>query len=397
MLDAVLNNPWVRAGGVVLVLVLAVALAYFLSPVLVPLFFAFLVAYVLDPLVDLFEKIRIKRMTTIIVLAIVGLALLLAMPLYLLPRVIREADDLRRLAEERIAEGGDAQELVQRVADRLPLRSLVEALDWVPENEDEYDALSVLVFEVSSRIRERAAEFLQEYGRQIVSVGAIAGSGVAGFFAGMGRWLLNLIMVIGNLALFAFVTGYLLRDFDNIIATAKDLVPPRYRERVFSVGTKIDAQLRGFLRGQALVCLFLGVIYAIGLTIAGVPFGIVLGLFGGLASFVPYLGLVLTIGPAIVLCVVQYAGLDWHLLVVLATFGIAQILEGTLITPKVVGEQVGLGPVWVILAVLVFGNALGFLGLLLAVPIAAILKVLILEGIDTYRGSTLFQGEATDS
>ncbi len=397
MLDAVLNNPWVRAGGVVLVLVLAVALAYFLSPVLVPLFFAFLVAYVLDPLVDLFEKIRIKRMTTIIVLAIVGLTLLLAMPLYLLPRVIREADDLRRLAEERIAEGGDAQELVQRVADRLPLRSLVEALDWVPENEDEYDALSVLVFEVSSRIRERAAEFLQEYGRQIVSVGAIAGSGVAGFFAGMGRWLLNLIMVIGNLALFAFVTGYLLRDFDNIIATAKDLVPPRYRERVFSVGTKIDAQLRGFLRGQALVCLFLGVIYAIGLTIAGVPFGIVLGLFGGLASFVPYLGLVLTIGPAIVLCVVQYAGLDWHLLVVLATFGIAQILEGTLITPKVVGEQVGLGPVWVILAVLVFGNALGFLGLLLAVPIAAILKVLILEGIDTYRGSTLFQGEATDS
>ena len=89
----------------------------------------------------------------------------------------------------------------------------------------------------------------------------------------------------------------------------------------------------------------------------------------------------------------QYAGLDWHLAVVLATFGIAQLLEGTLITPKVVGEQVGLGPVWVILAVLVFGNALGFLGLLLAVPIAATLKVLVIEGIDTYRGSTLFQGE----
>ena len=163
------------------------------------------------------------------------------------------------------------------------------------------------------------------------------------------------------------------------------------------MGTKIDAQLRGFLRGQGLVCLFLGVMYAVGLTIAGVPFGLALGLFGGLASFVPYLGLILTIGPAVVLCVIQYAGLDWHLLVVLATFGIAQILEGTLITPKVVGEQVGLGPVWVILAVLVFGNALGFLGLLLAVPIAATLKVLILEGIDTYRASTLFQGETSDS
>ena len=394
MLQPVLNNPWVRAAGVVLAFVLAAALARFLSPVLVPLFFAFLVAYIFDPLVDFFEKGRIGRMTTIIVLALIGLTLLLAVPLYLLPGVIREADDLRQVAEDRSAAGSQA---VQWLADRLPLRSLVEALEWAPEGEQKYDALSVLVVEVASRIREGATDFLRDYSAQIVSFGGAAGSGVAGFFSSVGRWLLNGILFIGNLVLFAFVAGYLLRDFDNIVATAKDLVPPRHRERLFKVGAKIDRQLKGFLRGQALVCLFLGVMYAIGLTIAGVPFGLVLGLFGGLASFVPYLGLILTIGPAVILCVVKYALLDWHLLVVLATFGIAQILEGTLITPKVVGKQVGLGPVWVILAVLVFGNALGFLGLLLAVPIAATLKVLILEGIDVYRGSTLFQGETTKS
>ena len=388
-----MNNAWVRAGGVLLALAMAAALAYFLSPVLVPLFFAFLVAYVFDPLVDFFEKKGIGRMVTILVLALIGFALLLAAPLYLLPGVIREADDLRRVAEERLAGDEDTQGLVQWAADRLPLRSLVEAMGWAPAGEAEYDALSVLVVEVSSRIRERAADYLQDYGARILSFGGAAGAGVAGFFAGVGRWLMSLIMFVGNLVLFTFVAGYLLRDFDRIIATTKDLVPPRYCERVFRVTAKIDLQLRGFLRGQALVCLFLGVMYAVGLTIAGVPFGIVLGLFGGLASFVPYLGLILTIGPAVVLCVVQYAGLDWHLAVVLATFGIAQVLEGTLITPKVVGEKVGLGPVWVILAVLVFGNALGFLGLLLAVPIAATLKVLILEGIDTYRKSAVFQGE----
>ena len=393
MPEPVLKNPWVRAAGAVLALVLIAALTYFLSPVLVPLFFAFLLAYVFDPLVDYFEKKHIGRMTTILVLALVGLTLLLAVPLYLLPGVIREADELRQLAEDRPAAGS---QVVQWVADRLPLESLVEAMEWVPEGEDEYDALSVLVAEVASRIREGVTDFLQEYGTQIVSIGGVAGSGVAGFFSSVGRWLLNVVMLIGNLALFAFVAGYLLRDFDHIVATAKDLVPPRHRERIFNVGTKIDAQLRGFLRGQGLVCVFLGVMYAVGLSIAGVPFGLVLGLFGGLASFVPYLGLILTIGPAVVLCVVKYAMLDWHLIVVVATFGIAQVLEGTLITPKVVGEQVGLGPVWVILAVLVFGNALGFLGLLLAVPIAATLKVLILEGIAAYRGSALFQGETTD-
>jgi len=369
-------------------------LAYLLSPVLVPLFFAFLVAYVFDPFVDFFEKRHIGRMVTIVLLALVGLGFLLAVPLYFLPGIITEADELISAAEGRkAAAGDDAQGIVNWVADRLPLNSLVDALGWAPEGEENYDPLLVLVVQASTYVKEGAADFLREQGGRIVSLGGSAGAGVAGIFTGIGKWFLGVVLFVGNLALFTFVAGYLLRDFDKIVVAAKDLVPPRYRERVFRISGKIDGQLRGFMRGQALVCLFLGVFYSIGLTIAGVPFAILLGIFGGIASFVPYLGLILTIGPAVVLCLVQYQGLDWHLGVVVATFAIAQLLEGTLITPKIVGEQVGLGPVWVILAVLVFGNALGFLGLLLAVPIAATLKVLILEGVKTYRDSSVFQAE----
>lgn len=393
MLEPVLNNPWVRAGGVLLALALVVGLAYLLSPVLVPLFFAFLVAYVMDPVVDFFEGKGIGRMTTILVLALMGFALLLAVPLYLLPGVIHEAEDLRKVALERKADAEGSGGALQWAADQLPLRSLVESLGWAPEDEPAYDPLSVLVVKASAQIREGAVGFLQQYGAQTLTFSEKAGSTVAGFFSSAGRWFIGVILFFGNLALFAFVAGYLLRDFDTITEAAKNLVPPRCRERVLGIMSKIDLQLRGFLRGQGLVCLALGIMYAVGLTIAGVPFGLALGIFGGIASFVPYLGLILTLAPAAVLCVVQFGGFDWHLAVVLATFGIAQLLEGTLITPKVVGEQVGLGPVWVILAVLVFGNALGFLGLLLAVPIAATLKVLIVEGVDYYRASPLFQSE----
>lgn len=394
VLEEVFENPWVRAAGLVLAVVLVCFLVYLLSPVLVPLFFAFLAAYVFDPVVDRFERRGVSRMVAIAGLALVGVALLLAVPLYLLPGIIHEADALRVVAQERLAGGGEDGGLLRGLLNRLPLRSLVESLGWAPADKPDYDPVAVLTYELASNVREGAADFLRKYGSDLVSAGQTAGTSVAGFFAGIGKWFLNVVLVVGNLALFAFVAGYLLKDFDRIIVSARELVPPKYRERTSSIFGKIDGQLRGFLRGQALVCLVLGVMYAVGLSIAGVPFGLALGIFGGVASFVPYLGLVLTIGPAMVLCLLQFGGFDWHFVFVLVTFGVAQFLEGTFITPKVVGEQVGLGPVWVILAVLVFGNALGFLGLLLAVPLAATLKVLVLEGLEWYRASDLFKDAA---
>jgi len=396
MLDpVVLKNPWVRAAGLLLGLSLAALLAYLLRPVLVPLFFAFIVAYVFDPVVDFFERRRVRRMITIIGLGLAGLAATIAAPLYLLPSVIHESEAVVKVARERM-NAVDAQ--AQRHAldewlHKLPLESLVDSLGWAPEGlaaEEDYDPLAVIVEKAGTAIRERTADVLRDYGARIVDVGQRAGTGVAGLVASAGRRLVGLVLAIGNFALFAFVAGYLLRDYDRIVAAAGELVPPARRLRVFGVMGKIDAQLRGFMRGQALVCLFLAVFYATGLTIAGVPFGLFLGLAGGAASFVPYLGLALTILPATVLCIVQQGGVDWHLAAVAGTFVVGQMLESMVITPKVVGESVGLGPVWVILAVLVFGSALGLLGLLLAVPVAATLKVLIGEAVTEYKGSAFY-------
>lgn len=399
--ESVLNNRWVRAVLALLVFITVLTLAWLLRPVLVPLFFAFIAAYVFDPMVDFFERRGVRRMITILALALASLGALLAIPLYVLPSVIRESEELVQLAQQRMeTTGAESQRgMLDTWLHKLPLDDLVNALGWAPpppEGETEppaYDPLAVILEQVGTRVRENAAGFVRDYGSRIFEAGSEAGATVAGVFASAGRAIVNVVLAIGNFALFAFVAGYLLRDYDTIVAAAKELIPPVRRGRVTAIMKRIDGQLRGFMRGQAFVCLFLGTFYAIGLSIAGVPFGFVLGVFGGAASFVPYLGLILTIVPAGVLCIVQHGGIDWHLAIVAGTFIFAQMLEGTVITPKLVGDQVGLGPVWVILAVLVFGNALGLLGLLVAVPIAASLKVFIGEAIVEYKKSRFYAGQ----
>lgn len=398
--ESILRNRWVRAVIALLLFVALLVLAWLLRPVLVPLFFAFIAAYVFDPVVDFFERRRVRRMVTILALALIGLGALLSIPLYVVPSVIRESEELVQLAQQRMkaVQPEGQRGFLETWINKLPLDDLVDALGWAPppaEGETEppaYDPLAVILEQLGTRVRENAAEFIQNYGSRILEAGSEAGATVAGVFASAGRTLVNVVLAIGNFALFAFVAGYLLRDYDRIVAAANELIPPGRRARVSAIMGKIDGQMRGFMRGQAFVCLFLGTFYAIGLSIAGVPFGFVLGVFGGAASFVPYLGLILTIVPAGVLCVVQHGGIDWQLAVVAATFIIAQMLEGTVITPKLVGDQVGLGPVWVILAVLVFGNAFGLLGLLIAVPVAASLKVLIAEAIQEYKKSRFYTG-----
>jgi len=244
---------------------------------------------------------------------------------------------------------------------------------------------------VGEYVRDNAVEILRTLGPHVAAAGQKSTIGIAQFLSMVGRSTAGFVILLANFALFAFVAGYLLKDFDGLIAAAKDLVPLRYRTKTFDLVGKIDVQLRSFLRGQMLVCFCLGVMYAIGLLIAGTPFAVLIAVFGAVASFVPYLGIILTIGPALLLTLLQHR-LDWRLAAVVATFVVAQTIEGTVLTPKIVGDKVGLNPVWVILAILVFGGALGFLGLLLAVPIAATLKVLVVEAIDYYKRSPAYGG-----
>lgn len=394
MFEPVLQNPWVRAGAALAAVVLALFLVYLLSPVLVPLFFAFLVAYVLDPVVDWMETLKIPRHRAVALLAVIGIAILLAVPLLLVPSIIAQADGLVRATARGLDDAGG---LYGWMVEQLPLRELVVAMDWEPEDVADYDPMDVIALHVAEWVRGPAVEFLRAHAAQLATAGQTAGVGITSFFGAIGRFFLETLLFLGNLALFSFVAAYLLKDFDGIVAEARSLVPTPYRARVSEIFRKIDRQLRGFLRGQFIVALCLGTMYAIGLTIAGVPFAILIGAFGVLASFVPYFGIVLTVIPSVVLCLMQHQGLDWHLAVVAATFLLAQLLEGTVLTPKIVGDQVGLGPVWVILAVLVFGSFLGFLGLLLAVPIAAALKVLVVEALARYRQSGVYTGRESET
>lgn len=403
MLEPVLSNPWVRALGAVLALVLLGVLVYLLSPVLVPLFFAFLVAYTLDPVVDFFERRKISRTVSIALLATTAIVLAIAIPVYVVPAVITQADALIEKTKEGDANAEDeaagAATWLEEQVNRLPLKTLVESLGWDTDPVtgvvvEDYDPLDVLTENVASRVKESATTFLRSHTSEVAAAGATTGTGLLNFLRAVGSRLLGILLFFGNLALFAFVAVYLLKDYDSIIGAAKELVPLRWRSTIFRIMGEIDGQVRGFLRGQMLVCLCLGVMYAAGLMVAGVPFALLIATFGAVASFIPYLGLALTIGPALILCFMQH-GLDWHIGVAAGTFIFAQVLEGTVLTPKIVGEQVGLGPVWVILAVLVFGNALGFLGLLLAVPIAASLKVLVVELLNRYKSSPAYQGPAS--
>lgn len=389
MLHPVLSNPWVRAVGALLAIVLLGILAYILRPVLVPLFLAFIVAYVLDPVVDFFESRRIPRAVTIAGLAILGILLMICVPIIVVPGIISQGDAIVKSARSEVGRGN---EWLERLIDSPQIESVLRQAGWIDPSEENPDTLAVVRTKVGEYVREQSLQFVRNNAGSLAVAGKSAGVSIASLFASLGNSALKVILFVANFALFAFVAGYLLKDFDSIVRGGQTLIPPRYAPKTLEIVGKIDSQLRSFLRGQTTVCFCLGTMYTIGFLISGLQvMALVIGAFGMLASFIPYLGVLLVGAFSLTMAVAQY-GLDWHVLGVLITIGTVQALEGNVITPKIVGEQVGLSPVWVILAIMVFGSFLGFLGLLLAVPIAAVLKVLVVETIEVYKRSPVFEG-----
>ncbi len=393
MLRPVFQNPWVQAFGVLLALGLVVFLCWLLSPVLVPLFFAFLVAYILDPVVDFFERFRVPRGATIAVLTILLLVILIAIPAFLIPSMLSEADRLISLATLK-SEDQTMSDWMGRWLERLPVDEWLVEAGWVSPDDTDYDPVAVIVARCITYIRDNARELVEQHVSRFANAGQRAGYLAAFLFTYIGRSTYNLLLFVGNVVLFGFVAVYLLKDFDRVVAGARNLVPPAYQPKVLDIVRQIDHNIHGWLRGQLFVCLCLGLMYGVGFSISGTPFAILIALVGGLASLVPYLGPIVTIVPAMLLTLVEFGALDWHTAGVLITMAAAQTLEGNVLTPKIVGTQVGLHPVWVILAVMVFASWFGILGLMLAVPIAAVLKVFVTELLAYYKRSSLFTGGA---
>ena len=331
---------------------------YFLGDILLPFVAGAAVAYLLDPLADRLERIGISRLgATIVILALFVLVFVLGLVVFV------------PLAAQQIGS----------FAEQLP--GYVSRLQHL--------------------MAEQGGPLVERFGGQDAlasvqrSIGDVVGQGaawVATFVRSLWSGGKAVVGVVSILVVTPVVAFYLLIDWDRMIATIDDWVPPRHRPTVRRLGREMDEAVAGFVRGQSAVCIILGVFYATGLSVIGLNFGALIGMFAGLISFVPYVGsmtgLILSIGVALV----QFLP-DWTwVFVTLGVFLVGQFFEGNILSPKLVGASVGLHPVWLMFALLAFGSLFGFVGLLLAVPVSAMIGVLTRFALHRYQDSELFRG-----
>ncbi len=340
-------------------LLVVVAALWLLSEILLPFVAGMALAYLLDPPARRLERLGISRTLSalvIIVLVIVGCILL----------VILVAPVL----------GAQLSALIDNMPGYVrKLQSLVTdpSRPW----------LAKIFGEKLSGDGQAASDLVTQGARWLATF-------VTSLWSG-GKALISLFSLLVITPVVAF---YLLCDWDRMIAAIDGWVPRPHRATVTALAREIDAAIAAFVRGQAGVCLILGAFYAAGLTLTGLNFGFLIGFLAGLFSFIPYIGSLggLVIGAAV--AIAQFAP-DWTpIAMVVAIFLIGQVLEGYVLAPKMVGDAVGLHPVWLMFALLAFGYLFGFVGLLVAVPLAAAVGVLTRFGLRQYLASPIYTGEA---
>jgi predicted PurR-regulated permease PerM len=332
-------------------------LIWLLSPILMPFMLAAVFAYLGDPLVDRLERLRMSRglaaaIVFLVMLLIVALALMLLVPLI--------------------------QRQIARFIAALPAYAAWFAHDAVPWLEQklnippsEFDPSTLI-----ARVREHLG-----------TVGGIAAAAL-GYATRSGLALIGFGVAV---VLVPVVTFYLLRDWDKLVAHVDALLPREAQPTIRRLAHETDSVLGAFVRGQLLVMLGLAIYYAITLKLVGLDVGPLIGMIAGLVSFVPYLGFIIGIVASLIAVLVQFHDV-YHLILVLVVFGVGNLLESYVLVPKLVGDRIGLHPVAVIFAVLAFGELFGFIGVLLALPMASIAMVLLRFLRGRYEASTLFGG-----
>lgn len=350
---------WKRRFIVVFLLVAAITLLFLLQGILMPFLFAWIAAYLVSPLVDLMEK-RWKFSRAGSVLLVMTLFILLITTFFAItiPIVVDETMGL---------------------ISSLPAyrdRIIATFYQWQDEGRIHPFVLG---------LANQALENLQ------ASMPELAKKAAAWALSGLSS-LLGIIGFVLNLILFFFVFFYFLRDFREINQTMIKAVPAANRKAMSELLKEIDLSLRAVLRGQFLVALSMAVLYSIGLSIVGIPYAILIGTIAGFGNFLPYVGPMLGMIPAFLAVFLHGDGVGGPILGILIVFGIVQFLEGFFLTPRIAGSSMGLGPVAVIFAVSAGGALLGFVGIVAALPLAAIIKVLLEHGWDKYTESDFYAG-----
>ena len=399
-------NVWIRALAILCVLVLFFTVCYFLKGILISFFLAFTIAYIFDPVADyiskrklFFSKKCVPRGLSIAILLMSMVLIMGGMLTYTIPKTIEGSKEVARKINDKYPEYlesveyfiesfGDT-EIGKIVKSRYRLQITKKVTDKGVEKEINNGNKTKEVMPETTTTAEELPipEFIFKMKKYVPQLfNAMLDIIKKIFYSTFG-----FIGVIVNIIVFGVVTVYLLNDFNTIVSKINGLLPFTKKDKIVDIGSRIDENLKAFFRGQMTVCAILSIIYGIGLTIIGVPMSFLLALVGGFGNMIPYVGIGFGLIPAVVLTFIQYHDIT-HILLVGLVFGIGQFLEGTLITPKIVGTKLGLHPVAIILSILICGEIFGFLGLLLAVPIASIVKVLIDEGIVKYKETKLFKG-----
>ena len=323
-----------------------------LGDVILPFLLGAAVAYCLDPVADWLERHGFSRAWATAIITFFAVLLFIVVTLLVVPLLVRQASDLVETAPQM------ASNLQAFLTERFPELS---------------DNTSII-----RRSLSNLGETLQSRGGELINAVLTSVSG-----------LVNVIVLFVIVPVVAF---YLLYDWDNMVAKIDALLPRDHAPTIRRLAREIDRTMAGFVRGQGTVCLILGTYYAVALMLVGLNFGLVVGAIAGALTFIPYVGALVGGLLAIGLAVFQFWG-DWlWIVLVWAIFQSGQFVEGNILTPKLVGDSVGLHPVWLIFALSAFGALFGFVGLLVAVPVAAMLGVLARFAIAQYKDSALYKG-----
>lgn len=357
---------WVRIAWGAAFAVVLVGLLWVLRPVFAVLAASAGLAYILDPPTDWLERRGLSREAAI---GVVFTSLMVGAGLFgllMVPGFVREGREI-------------ADQIGPFIANLDTL--LAPALAWASDISGKPITLDV------GDLQRVAPGWIAENSAKVQETGTALVTGL--LTQGLG--LLNAVLNLTLLPVFVF---YLLRDWDRLIAAIGGLVPPAHRPRVTRVAQEVDRRLSAFVRGQITVSAIMAGLYSVGLLLVGIDLAIPVGVLSGVLFVVPYLGTAVGIVLASVLALLKF-GIGWELLQVAVVFAVVQGIEGYLLTPRVVGDQVGLHPLVVMVALIVGGSLLGIWGMLLAIPITAVLSVFGGEWLDLYRRSRVYTDPAT--
>ncbi|MBF9058519.1 AI-2E family transporter [Rhodobacterales bacterium HKCCSP123] len=327
-------------------------LLWALGQVILPFLVGGAIAYFLDPVADRLERMGLSRVLSTVVIFVLLLAVVILSMLVIIPTLVQQTNDLIQAAPD----------LFNQLRTWLTER--------FPEVIDETSPIRQSLASIGETIQARGGELLQ----QVLSSAA------------------GVVNVLVFLVVVPVVAFYMLLDWDRMVARIDELLPRDHAPTIRHLAAEIDRTLASFVRGQGTVCLILGTFYAVALMVVGLQFGLVVGLIAGLLTFIPYVGALVGGALSVGLALFQFWGDWWLIIAVAAIFQVGQMVEGNILTPKLVGSSVGLHPVWLIFALSAFGTLFGFVGMLVAVPVAAAIGVLVRFLIAQYKGGLLYRG-----